>query len=85
MPYFINPFKKHDVSEFSGVLVPLEQAPPRKRSLTTRAESDTEKIENYDESKEHEQSSAPFTLEILKREIEEDLSAGGLDSAYDRM
>lgn len=29
MPLFVNPFKKHDVSEFPGVLVPLEQAAHR--------------------------------------------------------
>lgn len=76
MPFFINPFQKHDVSEFPGVLVPLEKA-NRRPSVISKSESDTEK--------EHSRDDGLFTVEMLRREVEGDLSAGGLDSAYDRM
>lgn len=36
MPYFLNPFKKHDVSEFPGVLVPLHQAEHRNSIVSQR-------------------------------------------------
>jgi hypothetical protein len=35
----LNPFKKHDVSEFPGVLVPLDEAPHRGSITNTRHKS----------------------------------------------
>jgi hypothetical protein len=36
---FVNPFKKHDVSEFPGVLQPLDQAPVRPTSASANRRS----------------------------------------------
>jgi hypothetical protein len=54
---FVNPFKKHDISEFPGVLVPLDQAnhrpsvapapaPVHRASLATSEQHESEKADN---------------------------------------
>ncbi|KAF2453449.1 major facilitator superfamily domain-containing protein [Lineolata rhizophorae] len=75
MPYFINPFHKHDVSEFPGVLVPMGQA-PRHASVISKQESF--------ESDDPNRPAHKLTVESLKAEVEADLAASGVDSAYDR-
>jgi len=74
----LNPFKKHDTSEFPGVLIPLQQAHHRASIVSKefeKAESDVSDGDNIVHG---------LTIENLRAEIESDLSAGGLDSAYDR-
>jgi len=79
----INPFAKHDVSEFPGVLIPMAQA--RRHSSIVSVES--KKLAEAGHADDASQSSHPtgvLTIESLKAEIEEDLAAGGHDTAYDR-
>lgn len=76
MKYFVNPFKKHDISEFPGVLVPLSQAPHRPSIVSVPdAKGEDDKASSF---------SGNLTLEGLKAEIENDIAAGGFNSAYDR-
>jgi hypothetical protein len=81
MPYFLNPFKKHDVSEFPGVLVPMAQAPHR-RSVVSMTES---KESRKDSSEDVPATDVGLTIDGLRAEVEADLAAFGVDSAYDRM
>jgi hypothetical protein len=74
MPYFLNPFKKHDVSEFPGVLVPLQQARHRSSVIS--------KIESTDTRDDTSIGSA-LTIDSLKAEIESDLAASGVNGSYD--
>ncbi|EON67211.1 hypothetical protein W97_06464 [Coniosporium apollinis CBS 100218] len=76
MKYFVNPFKKHDISEFPGVLVPLSQAPHRPSIVSVPdAKGEDDKASSF---------SGNLTLEGLKAEVENDIAAGGFNSAYDR-
>ncbi|KAL8834447.1 MAG: hypothetical protein Q9170_003743 [Blastenia crenularia] len=87
---FLNPFRKHDVSDFEGVYVPLANSQrhhsvvaahnDRKNSLT-KDMSDEKDIESPPSP---ENSDSAYTVEGLRREIELDLSASGHDTAYDR-
>ncbi|KAF1921820.1 major facilitator superfamily domain-containing protein [Ampelomyces quisqualis] len=96
---FVNPFKSHDVSEFPGVLQPLDQAPQR-ASITTNqrapiAAAEREKPNKDDEPKDdvlrRPDSYASsgivnhgMTLEALKAEILADVAASDTDTPYDR-
>jgi hypothetical protein len=96
----LNPFKKHDVSEFEGVLVPLAQEPHSNSAASQRNGSSTtatgEKAET-DEKSTHkdsdDRSGAPsirtgtsvgLTLGQLRASVDEDMAAGDTQSAYDR-
>ncbi|KAF7191247.1 MFS siderochrome iron transporter 1 [Pseudocercospora fuligena] len=97
---FLNPFAKHDASEFEGVLVPMEQArhnsvsepdfiPGRRSSVASNAkvssEKDPEKGSEQDmPTYAGEQAGPVLTLESLRAEVESDLAAGGHDTAYDK-
>ncbi|EOD43656.1 putative sugar transporter protein [Neofusicoccum parvum UCRNP2] len=81
MPYFLNPFHKHDVSEFPGVLVPLASAPHRRSSVVSKTESPDDAAEKSTGSSSW---SGGMTVEALKAEIDADLVAGGVNTAYDR-
>lgn len=92
MPYFLNPFAKHDVSEFPGVLVPLQDA--RRHSVVTdKYDEKADKVAKLDSPGDAEREGGisgntaytPYTLEGLRAEIDEDLQSGGVNSAYDRM
>ncbi|KAF2260096.1 sugar transporter [Lojkania enalia] len=90
MPYFMNPFKKHDVSEFPGVLVPLQQAAHRNSIVSQRRSSLTSQIGKIAEKKERDDSSdsssgiiVGLTLDALKAEVESDLAASERKSSYD--
>lgn len=86
----MNPFAKHDVSDFPGVLIPLHQA---ERHPSVVSAYDEKKFEagadsppSYDsEGKPGVNANySPTTLEGLRVEIDEDLAASGHDTAYDR-
>ena len=76
-----NPFKTHDVSDFPGVYVPMENAPRYQPNASG-------KMKHEDDSDTASMSTSTtkpvFTLESLRAEIDEDLAAGGLNTAYDR-
>ncbi|KAL9031687.1 MAG: hypothetical protein Q9196_000320 [Gyalolechia fulgens] len=90
MPIFMNPFGKHDVSDFEGVYVPLAHAQRhpsvvaahehRKHSLTEDAPDE----KNIESSPSPEHRYNAYTVEGLRAEIELDLSASGHDTPYDR-
>ena len=76
---FTNPFKKHDVSEFPNVVIPLAQA-QRRNSTTSKEKHD----DSSRASSDGVQSGSAMTIEDLRAEIDSDLAAGGHDTAYDR-
>ena len=92
MPIFVNPFKKHDVSDFENVFVPLAQA---ERSPSVIAAHDS-KLGTKDglpitDEKDSEvgavsnEAYSAYTIEGLRAEIDSDVAASGHDTAYDRM
>ncbi|OJD35422.1 sugar transporter [Diplodia corticola] len=83
MPYFINPFHKHDVSEFEGVLIPLAGAPHRNTSVDSKAAAHDEASKEKDSTGSSEWSGG-LTLDSLRAEVDADLAAGGVNTAYDR-
>lgn len=76
---FTNPFKKHDVSEFPNVVVPLAQA-QRRNSTTSKEKHD----DSSRASSDGVHSGSAMTIEDLRAEIDSDLASGGHDTAYDR-
>jgi hypothetical protein len=93
---FVNPFKKHDVSEFPDVLRPLDTAPhrasvsaePRPSIAPTEK---TEKDDKPDDALRRPDSNASsgivnhgMTVEALKAEIIADVAASDTDTPYDR-
>lgn len=89
MPIFLNPFAKHDVSDFPDVYVPLADA-HRHASVVAQHEDKSEKSGSRD-GPGGEAGSRPslnysaYTVEGLRAEIESDLAASGHDAVYDRM
>lgn len=90
MPVFMNPFQKHDVSDFEGVYVPLGQS-QRRHSVVSAADDRKNSITKDDEKKLESPSPdlgansyGANTVEGLRAEIELDLTASGRDTAYDR-
>ena len=91
---FINPFKKHDVSEFPGVLVPLDEDTHRASMsvpVPVHDESDKEKPKSEDGHPSRPPSDAGsgivnhgMTKEKLKQEIIADVAAADQDTPYDR-
>ncbi|KAF2736391.1 sugar transporter [Polyplosphaeria fusca] len=90
MPNFMNPFKKHDVSEFPGVLVPLQQSThrnsvdARRRSSITSIGGGRKSHTEKDDSDAASGVTEGFTIEMLKAEIEADLAASDEQTAYDK-
>lgn len=76
---FTNPFKKHDVSEFPNVVIPLAQAHRRNSTASKEKHDDSSRA-----SSDGVQSGSAMTIEDLRAEIDSDLAAGGHDTAYDR-
>jgi len=87
MPLFVNPFKKNDLSEFPGVLVPLQHAPHRssiaRRASTTSVLSRKDEKDGKIESDAGSSLNAGLTIEALRAEIEADLAASEFNSSYD--
>ena len=76
MPIFMNPFQKHDVSDFPGVYVPLEQSQrnasvvadhDKKLGVTSGEATDNKNVETG-VSPSHEYSA--YTIEGLRAEID---------------
>lgn len=93
MLQFTNPFKKHDVSEFTGVLVPLQQAhhrasvssiPGRRASVASSSPRSDEKDEEKRDSDSTHAVTTGLTLEMLKAEVDSDLAAADMNTPYDR-
>lgn len=92
MPIFMNPFAKHDVSDFPDVYVPLADA-HRYASVVAQHEEKSEKSEKSSspDGPGGEADGRPslnysaYTIEGLRAEIETDLAVSGHDAVYDRM
>ncbi|KAF2004881.1 MFS general substrate transporter [Amniculicola lignicola CBS 123094] len=91
MPIFLNPFAKHDVSDFPGVLIPLHQAPHRNSVASLRCPSVSSapsKQDRQGSEKDVGESASSvivgLTIEQLRTEVESDLASNDLHSAYDR-
>jgi hypothetical protein len=76
---FTNPFAKHDVSEYTNVVIPLARA-RRANSTSSKEKPD----DSSRASSDGVQSGRPMTIEDLRAEIDSDIAAGGHDTAYDR-
>lgn len=87
---FVNPFKKHDVSEFPGVLVPLDEDTHRASiSSAVPHESDKDKAEDDHPTRPPSDAGSGIvnhgmTKESLKQEIIADVAAADQDTPYDR-
>lgn len=89
---FINPFKKHDVSEFPGVLVPLDDSTHRASVLSAVPHSDKGKKDEIPADQPTRPPSEAesgvvnhgMTMESLKQEIVADVAAADQDTPYDR-
>jgi hypothetical protein len=87
---FINPFKRHDVSEFPGVLVPLDESTHR-ASISSAVPNETDKAKAEGSEPMRPASDAGsgivnhgMTKESLKQEIIADVAAADQDTPYDR-
>ncbi|KAF2723233.1 MFS general substrate transporter [Polychaeton citri CBS 116435] len=74
---FMNPFATHHPSEFPDVVIPMQHA-RRHSSIVSKHNSKSGDTESA--SSDHN----VLTVESLLAEIEDDLAAGGHDTAYDR-
>ena len=88
MPFFVNPFKKHDVSEFEGVLIPLEDAQRHPSVVAAHDEklgtvNGVPKDEKGAEAGEDLSAYSAYTIEGLRAEIDSDVAASGHDTSYD--
>ncbi|KFY94888.1 hypothetical protein V500_03013 [Pseudogymnoascus sp. VKM F-4518 (FW-2643)] len=89
MPFFMNPFGKHDIEDYPEVYVPLafstrtsdkEKGPKTEGDAPLDRESDQEShIGSHSGSSED-----GFTIDQLRAEIDAEIAASGTDSAYDR-
>lgn len=87
-------FSSRDQRNFPGVVVPLADAPAPQQSIPN-AENEKEpdndaNSNNLTTASSQEKGtgpvpqSGPLTLEALRAEVESDIAASGLDTAYDR-
>lgn len=97
---FINPFKRHHIDEFPGVLVPL--ADPTHRSSVNNPRASNATTHHPDNEKEHKDRdpsdtltrpgsnasstvvNSGMTVEALKAEVEAEVAASDTDTPYDR-
>jgi hypothetical protein len=82
----LNPFSKHDHSNFPGVLIPLSDA-QRHPSIAAGAEEKKLDMVDSDEKGTSLPSAqySTLTIEALRADVETDVAASGIDTAYDRM
>lgn len=92
-----NPFKK-DRQNFPGVVIPLSEAPIYPNGVYPNAAQSVDKKDDADANKSLERApssengsagslpdTSHLTIEILRAEIEAEMSTSGHDSVYDRM
>ena len=88
MPIFLNPFKKHDVSDFPDVYVPLEAAQRHPSVVAENQEKLGVVFDDPDAYMKGDKHDLPrpdsSAIEALRAEIDLDVAASGHDSAYDR-
>ncbi|MCJ1480818.1 hypothetical protein MMC06_000973 [Schaereria dolodes] len=86
MPLLVNHVKKYDVTEFENVLVPLTNAQRQPSVIAAHGERlgtmngatvDDDGIESSDQY-------SAFTIEGFRAEIDNDITASGHDTVYDR-
>lgn len=87
---FLNPFKKYDLEDFSGVVVPLKNAPrhPSVIAENQRRLSRASTVGHGEGLVEKKPGSADadgdLTIASLREEVEATIAASGHDSTYDR-
>ena len=89
MVIFLNPFKKHDVSDFPDVYVPLEGAQRNPSVVAENAKklgAMLDDLPTYNKGDDENGLPGPNAnaIELLRAEIDLDVAASGHDSAYDR-
>ena len=70
MPIFMNPFTKHDVSDFPNVYVPLAQAQRHPSVVAAHEELKKEGLIKDDVSDGERDNYSALTLESLRAEID---------------
>jgi hypothetical protein len=94
----LNPFKKHDVSEFEGVLVPLDKDPnsnfvASQHNGSIKTDHDEKSVHPDSDGRSGSGDGAPsiragtsvgLTLGQLRASVDEDMAAGDQQTAYDR-
>lgn len=86
MSFIVNPFKKQDVGDFTGVYTPLADY---RRPSSTDEHRDIKPGDLADEKKldvspNPSNGYSAYTIDALRAEIELDSAASGHDTAYDR-
>ncbi|KAK4697543.1 hypothetical protein P7C71_g542, partial [Lecanoromycetidae sp. Uapishka_2] len=86
MPFFMNPLQKHDVSDFPDVYVPLAHSDARPSVVANRPAKIEASSKSSADGSDHSsnENDCAFTIEDLKEEIDQDIAASGIDTAYDR-
>ncbi|KFY08823.1 hypothetical protein V492_05869 [Pseudogymnoascus sp. VKM F-4246] len=89
MPFFMNPFGKHDIEDYPEVYVPLSRGTrtiPKEKGEKTDGDAPAERDSDQESHiGSHGGSSEDgFTIEQLRAEIDAEIAASGTDSAYDR-
>jgi hypothetical protein len=87
MPLFMNPFQKHDVSDFPNVYVPLAQF----TGIPSVGADHDKKVGVFSEGDKLDNEAAispindysAYTVEGLRAGIDLDIAASGHDTAYD--
>ncbi|KAK3168405.1 hypothetical protein OEA41_004852 [Lepraria neglecta] len=87
MPVFMNPFQKHDVSDFPDTYVPLAHAERHPSVVAAHKNVDIDKDDAPSGSPARAASDNEYsahTIEGLIAEIDLDIAASGYDTSYDR-
>ncbi|KAL2039244.1 hypothetical protein N7G274_007912 [Stereocaulon virgatum] len=89
MPVFMNPFQKHDISDFPDTYVPLAQAERHPSVVAAHKSIDIDKDKDYGLSSSPTRAASDndystHTIEGLIAEVDLDIAASGHDTAYDR-
>ena len=85
----LNPFQKHDVSDFEGVFIPLSQAQRHPSVAPIPGDDSKPRLTSDSDEKGIDAGPSPAdygttTLESLRAEVDLDIAASGHDTQYDR-
>lgn len=84
---FVNPFRKYSLQDFEHVLVPLAEGHrrPSQSDSNEKNEKKLDKVGSEEDGSLTPEQYSTMTIDALKAEVESDIGASGIDTAYDRM